>query len=177
MMSRNARMVASSLALLLTALIHMPVIRAQVAPAPVPFAALREVQPAPSASREWRITLRPAASGENLAQLPSPTSRQLAIARVPDRDPQLTSDSLVVLAVDASGNTLDWQIIHDPRIVRAESPGADGLLSGRKLMSETAEVRAVLGAADQTIELRVFLPRWTGTDWVLEPIAIARVGR
>jgi hypothetical protein len=176
-MFRSSRVRAASATALLATLVTMPLIRAQIAPAPVAFAALREVQPEPGPSREWRMTLRAASSAESLAQLPPPASRQLAIARVPERDPELTPDSLVVVAVDVAGSTLDWQIVHDPRVIRAESPGADGLLSGRTFTSETAEVRAVLNGGDQTTELRVFKPRWNGSDWLLEPIATARVAR
>ena len=149
---------------------------AQVRPAPVTFAVLREAPQNPGPSREWTVELPAAAAGE-LAQLQPPQFRVLRIAKVPERDPQISDDSLVVVAVDAAGATLDWQIIADPRVIRAESPDADGLLSGQRLVARTAEVRAVLNGGDRTARILVYTPQWDGSEWQLQPAAMASVVR
>ena len=61
-----------------------------------------------------------------------------------------------------------------PRIVRAETPGADGVLTGRTFTRERVELSAILNAGDNAAQIVVYKPRRLGSDWLLEPIAVAR---
>jgi hypothetical protein len=103
--------------------------------------------------------------------------RDLAVAAVRERDPQLAADRLVALAVDDAGATVDWRIVADPTILRAEEPDATGLLSGRTLTQPAAEFRVALAADPRITEIRIYKPRWTGTQFLLEPLGASAVGR
>ena len=54
--------------------------------------------------------------------------RTVRFSPVRERDPQLSPDDLVVIAVDAQGRELGWQRLTDPRLVRSEQPNAAGEL-------------------------------------------------
>jgi hypothetical protein len=113
----------------------------------------------PSAGTQFRV----------LAQRPVPGT-------VPrERDPQLSVDQLVVVAVDTEGREVDWQAIADPRAVRAEAPGADGRLTGRVLHRAQTDFLLVLPVRPLS-ELRVYEPMWTGTDFILQPIGSVALG-
>jgi hypothetical protein len=103
--------------------------------------------------------------------------RDLAVAAVRERDPQLAPDRLLVIAVDGAGATVDWRIVADPTLLRAEMPDATGLLSGRTLIQPAADFRVALAADPRISELRVYKPRWTGTEFVLEPLGTSAVAR
>ena len=103
--------------------------------------------------------------------------RDLAVAVVRERDPQLATDRLVVIAVDTAGATVDWRIVADPTVLRAESADATGLLSGRVLTQPTAELRVALAADPRISEIRIYKPRWTGSAFVLEPLGGLAGGR
>jgi hypothetical protein len=103
--------------------------------------------------------------------------RDLAVGVVRERDPQLAADRLVVIAVDAAGATVDWRIVADPTVLRAEEPDPTGLLSGRTLTQPAAELRVALAADPRISEIRLYKPRWTGTAFVLEPLGALAAAR
>jgi hypothetical protein len=103
--------------------------------------------------------------------------RDLAVAAVRERDPQLSADRLVVIAVDSSGATVDWRIVADPTVLRAEHPDATGLLSGRTLLQPAADFIVPLAGASRISEIRIYKPRWTGTEFVLEPLGASPAAR
>ena len=84
-----------------------------------------------------------------------------------ERDPQLSADRLVIVSADATGRELDWRIVLDPRIVRAEFPGAQGQLSGRTF--QRAEVNLLVDIPDNPdiVRLRIYAPQLTNDGWVL----------
>lgn len=86
------------------------------------------------------------------------------------RNPQMSADQLVVQAVDARGVVVDSHLIPDPRLVRAEFPGPAGELSGEVLHRVDPDFLITLPNSPNLVELRLFQPRWTGTEFVLEPI-------
>jgi len=83
------------------------------------------------------------------------------------RDPQLSSDQLVVRAVNARGETLDTQLIPDPRVLRAEATGPTGELSGQVMHRANPEFLLTLPDDPAISEVRLYLPRWTGTAFEL----------
>jgi hypothetical protein len=88
-----------------------------------------------------------------------------------ERDPQLASDQLVVVAVDTGDREIDWQIIRDPRVLRTEGPGPDGRLTGAVLHRAEVEFLITLPGAVTISEIRLYEPVWTGVDFILQPIA------
>jgi hypothetical protein len=140
------------------------------------FAALQRRTPTKrSPSTEWVITLPAAARRGQVVTLPPGAERPLGVPLARERAPQLASDRVVVVAVDSAGGPIDWRIVADPRVVRAESSDAAGLLSGTDLTYLEAELRVAIAESADTRELRIYKPRWTGDSWVLDPIAASRV--
>jgi hypothetical protein len=88
-----------------------------------------------------------------------------------ERDPQLSDDRLVVISTDATGRELDWRIVMDPRLVRAEVPDAQGRLSGRRFMR--AEVNLLVAVPDnpEIVRLRIYAPELTADGYVLNLLA------
>jgi hypothetical protein len=120
---------------------------------------------------EWTLTLPWTARRGAVASLAPLTQRQLPSPPAPERDPQLAADRLVVVAVNAAGEPIDWRIVADPRTVRAEAPDATGRLSGRTLVHPDGELRVALTAGADVRALHIYKPRWTGEAWALDPIA------
>ena len=94
-----------------------------------------------------------------------------------ERDPQLSADQLVVVGADAAGTALTWQPLKDPRIVRAEQPGPDGVLTGGILYRTDVEILLVLPDLPQLTQVRLYQPRWTGRQWALDLIATFGIPR
>ena len=80
----------------------------------------------------------------------------------PDRAPQLTSNSLVVVAVDAMNRELDWRILADPRVVRAEA-GPDERLAGERLYYVEIDLVIVVPDLPGIAGLRVYRPQSNGS--------------
>lgn len=86
-----------------------------------------------------RWVVPPAPVGAAAGALPAVDAFQIAKRAVVvdepvrERDPQISADELVVVAVNAQGREVGWQHLKDPRVVRSEQPGPDGLLTGRVL--------------------------------------------
>ena len=58
-----------------------------------------------------------------------------------------------------------------PRIVRAEQPGPDGVLTGTVLYRASTQLTLALPDLPQLIQVGLYQPRWTGTTWILDLIA------
>ena len=103
----------------------------------------------------------------------SPSSKQdekqKPVAR--QRAPRISSEKIMVFALDASGGLLHWLLISDPRILRAEFPDAQGRLSGQVLRHRNPEFLVQLPYDPRTAELRFYHPYWTGKAYVLKLLA------
>jgi hypothetical protein len=86
------------------------------------------------------------------------------------RNPQLSSDQLVVQALNARGDVVDAQLIPDPRLMRVEGTGPSGDLEGVVLQRVDPDFLITLPDSADLVQLRLFQPRWTGTEFTLEPI-------
>ncbi len=84
-----------------------------------------------------------------------------------ERRPELADGKLLVAGTDETGAILAWSLTTDPRIVRAEVPGADGRLTGRVLYRGSADLLAVLPASSSIVQGAVYQPTWNGSDWLL----------
>jgi hypothetical protein len=139
----------------------------------ISFASLKSnVEQAVDTGRVRELNLR--ASAE-----PSPSAaRTFALAgerRLPgrirrERNPQLSSDRLVVVVRDGEARELTWQIVLNPWMVRLETPDASGLLSGRTF--ETRDQPWTLAVPDlvEARSITIYEPRWTGSEYELDPI-------
>lgn len=89
-----------------------------------------------------------------------------------ERQPELSRNDLVVVVQDAAGRDLDWRRVANPRILRAEVPALPGgPLTGRELERSDAEILLTIPDSPAADRVVLFGPRWTGTQWELDPIA------
>ena len=94
-----------------------------------------------------------------------------------ERQPQLSEDQLVIVQRGADGRALDWIHVPDPRLVRAEVPGADGRLTGAIVYRADAELLVTLTHLPDAVTLSVYHPRWNGTEFLLDPVGELRLPR
>ena len=88
-----------------------------------------------------------------------------------DRNPELAADRIVVVSVDAVGREVDWRIVADPRIIRAEFPDEQGRLSGRTLRYSEASLLIDIPDDPAIVSLRVYEPRPADGEFLLQLIA------
>ncbi len=143
------------------------------------FAAIRARQlPADTAPGSEELIIRlpdalPAGAPAPVAApvLPLVARAAQTAAAVRERDPQLASDRLVVIAYTADGAVADWRVAPDPRIVRSEQPNdATGLLSGRVLLQTGVDLHVPIAALPSIALVRIYQPRWNGAAFDLEPV-------
>lgn len=84
------------------------------------------------------------------------------------RNPELSSNHIVVVAVDAHGLEIHRQLIADPRILRVERPGPTGELRGIVLHHAKTELLITLPDDPAITELWLYHPRWTGRTFILD---------
>lgn len=86
------------------------------------------------------------------------------------RNPQVSADQILVQAFNSRGLLVDSHLIPDPRLVRAESPGPTGELAGEVLHWVDPDFLITLPDAPDLVELLLFQPRWTGTEFAFDLI-------
>lgn len=87
-----------------------------------------------------------------------------------ERRPQLSPDMLVIVVRASDGRELDWRTAPNPRVLRAETPGPDGRLSGQFFERQEAELFIAIPRLVEASALRVYQPRWTGTEYALDVV-------
>lgn len=87
-----------------------------------------------------------------------------------ERNPQVTEDQLVLVQRSDDGTALDWRLVKNPRIIRAELPGPDGRLSGGVIERDSAEMLITLPNLASASRLSVYQPHWNGTEFLLDLI-------
>ena len=92
-----------------------------------------------------------------------------------ERFPQLSYDRLVVVVQDAAGRELDWRLVPNPGIVRAEAPGPDGRLQGETIEIDSVELSIAIPDVAGADRVYIFRPRWTGTEYLLDPFGEVRL--
>jgi hypothetical protein len=154
---------------------------------PIPGQSLSSLPPAGSSTAtaateitiRWSLRVGASApspgSGANQTdnQFDVVSTRSVGPLFVRERDPQLAVDEIVIIAVGADGQSLGWQHVKDPRFIRAESAGPDGVLSGQTLSRSVAEMVVSLPSDITASQLRFYQPRWTGQAFVLDPLGTA----
>ena len=90
-----------------------------------------------------------------------------------ERDPQLSTDHLVVVSSDAAGREIDWRLVLDPRLIRAEVPDDQGRLTGRLLQRTEANLLVEIPDGLDIVRVRVYAPEWTSGGFLLRLVATA----
>ena len=88
-----------------------------------------------------------------------------------ERRPQLSYDRLVVVVRDSLGRELDWRLMPNPAILRAEVPGPDGQLTGRVIELDDVELSIAIPNIATADHIQLYRPRWTGTEYMLDSLA------
>lgn len=91
------------------------------------------------------------------------------------RDPQLSPDHLVIVAVTAQRQEVYRDTIPDPRTARAEFAGPTGELRGEVLHRASTELLILMPDDPTIVEVRVYLPRWTGTEFALDLLGVVHL--
>ena len=91
------------------------------------------------------------------------------------RNPELSSDQILVVAVDILGNEISQQLVADPRVVRREFPGPDGRLRHEVLHRARTELLITLPDDPAIAEIRMYHPRWTGNTFALDLLGTVRL--
>ena len=91
------------------------------------------------------------------------------------RSLELATTQILVIALDANSNLLWWHLLTDPRLLRAETVGATGEITGR--LSYLPQIDfSIAYPDDPTItELRFYQPEWTGEDFRLRSLGTLSV--
>lgn len=149
--------------------------------APLPFRTISEDTPQAAAINNrvrelrirWTAAPTPSSTGGESTAVPSLAvvgERTIAGSIRRQRDPQLTTNDLVIVQRRADGRAVDWTIIPNPRVVRAEVPGADGRLTGRTVLRDDVELMVIVTPATAAVSVSIYQPRWTGTEHLLDLI-------
>jgi hypothetical protein len=97
-------------------------------------------------------------------------SRQISGQAPRQRMPELSTDQILIVAIDGSGEQSDWALIPDPRILRAELPGPSGELSGQTLYRTETDFLVTIPRGLLAAKLNFYHPNWTGREFSLELI-------
>ena len=130
--------------------------------------------------REIRVKLMPAGEPISATVSDEPATlaqsvtvlenRSVAGPLARQRSLELSSEQIVVVGLDDNGNELSRVTVMDPRFIRAEAPDASGRLTHRIIYLESAELVVVFPEHPDLASIRLYHPRWTGADYVLELI-------
>lgn len=86
---------------------------------------------------------------------------------------ELSTDQLVVAAVNPQNRLCGWAVVSDPRSVRAEEPTSDQTLKGHFLQRTATTFLVSLPNAPDASRLRFYQPQWTGASFQLLPLGSA----
>ena len=93
-----------------------------------------------------------------------------------ERNPELSTDRLVIVGAGADGRPLFWFIAPDARVVRAEYQGPDGVLRGEVMHRSNPELRLTFPDAASLTVVRVYEPQWNGERWTLALLGSVDLG-
>jgi hypothetical protein len=111
-----------------------------------------------------------------LEQRPSPgvvslvnsTSRDGVVPR--ERSLELSTNQILVVALDENRGLRWWKLLLDPRVVRSETVAASGEIHGEDLYRPRVEFIVECPDDRGIRELRFYHPSWTGRDFRLESL-------
>ena len=79
----------------------------------------------------------------------------------------LALDRVLIVGVDSELRLRSWVVIPDPRLIRAESPGPDGVLKGKIVLLENPEFFVNIPDDPSIKQLRIYEPHWDGKTFNL----------
>jgi hypothetical protein len=85
-----------------------------------------------------------------------------------ERNPEPSPGQIVVVAVDSVGEVIDAQVVRDPRVLRFETQGPGGKMTGELLHRSNPEFLLTVPDDPRLHEIRLYVPRWTGTYFVAD---------
>jgi hypothetical protein len=91
------------------------------------------------------------------------------------RSRELSPEQLLVVTVDEKSQLRWYALIPDPRILRAEAPGPDNVMTGQTLYLESADFVVNVPDDARARELRFYKPSWTGTEFTLNLISAVQL--
>ena len=111
-----------------------------------------------------------------LEQRPSPgvvslvnsTSRNGILPR--ERSLELSTNQILVVALDENRGLRWWKLLLDPRVVRSETVAPSGEIHGEDLYRPRVEFTLECPDDRAIRELRFYHPSWTGRDFRLESL-------
>lgn len=104
------------------------------------------------------------------------TNSRVSVGSLPRRRAvELAESEIFVAALNETGALVWWQVVSDPRLVRAEAVSSSGEVSGQTLYRPTVDF--LIGYPDDTSikELRLYHPSWTGNQFRLTPLTVIDV--
>lgn len=104
------------------------------------------------------------------------TNSRVSVGSLPRRrSVELAESEIFIAAVNEAGGLVWWQVMTDPRLVRAEAVSESGEISGRVLYR--SDVDFLIGYPDDAAikELRLYHPEWTGERFRLTLLTIISV--
>ena len=140
-----------------------------------------EVVQVPDVRRVRRLRIAAAGMAAEGADAP-PTFDLLGQRVVPgglrrERFPELSYDRLVVVVQDVDGRELDWRLVPNPGIVRADASLVDGRLQGGTIELDSVEMSVAIPDLPGVDRVFLYRPRWTGSEYWLDPIGQVQVER
>ena len=122
----------------------------------------------------WQSSMTVAHKGAaNLEQRPSPglvtlmnaTKRAGTLPR--ERSVELSTNHILLVAIDENGELTWWRVLLDPRLVRSETAGVTGDISGETYY--LTRVDFIIAYPDDSAikELRFYQPLWSGKEFHL----------
>jgi len=92
-----------------------------------------------------------------------------------ERNPELSEDLVVIVAVNIRGEETYRVSRPDPRLLRAETADDTGLLSSTRLYRENVEFWVALPDDPDLDKILFFHPEWTGAVFNLVPVGEVRL--
>jgi hypothetical protein len=143
--------------------------------APLGIAVPKESASAPQVkASELRIAWDPVPAAAGSA----PAFRARVVSRVKSDSPfprlrtmELAEGTILVAALTRSGVLVGWSVCPDPRVVRVEVPGPDGVLTGRVVQVERPEFLALVPDDPSVVEVRLLEPVRSTSGLVLRQVA------
>ncbi len=86
------------------------------------------------------------------------------------RHSKLISNQLVIVAADSQGTEITRVRVRDPRQIRSEFPDLVGQLKSQTLYRDHVELSIVLPNNPNIGQIRIYQPKWTGSDFMLQLI-------
>ncbi|MGH8614967.1 MAG: hypothetical protein ACREYF_23835 [Gammaproteobacteria bacterium] len=132
---------------------------------------LHLVSASPHVARDDLSALRPT---DNTATVLS--QRRIRGELPKQRNPELSQQHLFVVGLNAQGEETSRTVMLDPRILRAETAESSGQLTSSELFYRNDVIFSVTIPDDASaIALRIYQPRWTGTEFALDLIGEANL--